>query len=93
MGSVTLGLIIDATMTKHKRLPLLTWAQRKEVPENLVGVDEVIAQNGRDYAVNIRLIKPNFLVHGDNWDSEPTYLKHNAVQALSEYGGKLLEVP
>ena len=45
LGSVTLGLITDAAMAKHKRLPFLTWTQRKEIAENLVGVDAVIAQN------------------------------------------------
>lgn len=93
LGSVTLGLITDSAMAKHKRLPFLTWAQRKEIAENLVGVDQVVAQNEWDYAVNIRSIKPDFLVHGDNWNNEPPYLKSSALQALSEYGGKLIEIP
>ena len=92
-GNITIGLITDAAMAKNKRLPFLNWEQRKSIAENLVGVDEVIAQDEWDYSVNIKTLKPDFMIHGDNWDDEPSYLRSNAVGALQEYGGKLIEIP
>ncbi|MDA7766413.1 phosphoenolpyruvate mutase [Alphaproteobacteria bacterium] len=92
-GDVTIGLITDAALAKNKRLPFLNWDQRKAVAENLVGVVKVIEQNEWDYSVNIKALKPDFMIHGDNWDYEPPYLRTNAVEALAQYGGKLIETP
>ncbi|MEK9571860.1 MAG: adenylyltransferase/cytidyltransferase family protein, partial [Paracoccaceae bacterium] len=92
-GDVTIGLITDSAMAKNKRLPFLNWEQRKKIAESLVGVSRVVAQNEWDYSVNIRALKPDFLIHGDNWDNEPPYLRSNAIEALAEYGGKLIETP
>ena len=72
---------------------MLNWEQRYKILTNIKGVYKVVKQNEWDYSINIRSIKPDFLVHGDNWDNEPSYLKSNALQALSEYGGKLIEIP
>lgn len=92
-GDVIIGLITDSAMAKNKRLPFLNWDQRKAIAENLVGVTKVIAQNEWDYSINIRALKPDFMIHGDNWDYDPPYLRSNAVEALAEYGGKLIETP
>lgn len=90
-GQVTIGLITDEAMAKNKRLPFLSWDQRKAIAENIVGVANVVPQKEMDYSVNIRALKPDFLVHGDNWDNEPPYLRTNALDALAEHGGKLIE--
>ena len=66
-GEVIVGLLTDAAISNHKRLPYLKFEQRKKIIENIKGVTKVIPQNEWDYSVNIRKIKPDFMVHGDDW--------------------------
>ena len=53
-GNVILGLLVDKSITKYKRLPLLNYEQRKLVAENIVGVHKVIAQEDDDYVAIIK---------------------------------------
>ena len=92
-GDVVIGLITDEAMAKHKRLPYLNWDQRKELAQSLSGVTDVVPQEEWDYSLNIKKYKPEFMIHGDNWESEPLYLRVNAINALNEVNGKLIEVP
>lgn len=93
-GDVIIGLRTDAVVAAHKRLPYLSFEQRKKMLENMVGVSRVVAQNEWDYAPNIRKYRPDFMIHGDDWRDGPmaSYRK-KACDALAEYGGKLIEVP
>ena len=43
-GDVIVGLLTDKAIAEHKRLPYLTYEQRKKVVENIKGVSEVIPQ-------------------------------------------------
>jgi len=93
-GDVIVGLLTDSAIADHKRLPFLTYDQRKKVAENISGVVKVVPQNEWDYAVNIRKYRPDFMAHGDDWLEGPLapYREH-ALSALSEYGGQLIEFP
>ena len=93
-GEVTVGLLTDAAVAGHKRLPLLRWDHRKQMIENIVGVTQVVPQDSWDYAVNIRRYKPDFMIHGTDWLQGPLApYRARAVAALAEYGGRLIEVP
>ena len=70
LGRVTVGLLTDKAIASYKRLPFMSFEQRKEVMENLKGVTEVISQNTLDYRENITKIKPDFVVHGDDMNDE-----------------------
>ncbi len=94
LGDVVIGLNTDQAVAKHKRLPYLTWEQRREIVASISGVKNVVAQDSWSYADNIRQYKPDYLVHGDDWHTGPEQrLRHEALEALAEYGGKLVEVP
>ena len=67
LGSVTVGLLTDKAISSYKRLPFLTFKQRKSVMENIKGVDILIAQETLDYVPNLELLKPDYVVHGDDW--------------------------
>ena len=67
LGHVIIGLLTDEAIATYKRLPVLNYQQRKEVIENIQGVSEIIPQNSLDYSENLRKIKPDFVVHGDDW--------------------------
>lgn len=93
-GDVIIGLLTDEAIADHKRLPFLSYEQRKRIVENISGVTEVVQQNEWDYSVNIRCYRPDFMVHGDDWLEGPLApYRELALQALVEYGGKLIEIP
>jgi phosphoenolpyruvate phosphomutase len=44
LGKVTVGVLTDAAVASYKRLPYMTYEQRKEVVASLKGVDRVVPQ-------------------------------------------------
>ena len=67
LGKVVVGLLTDKAISEHKRIPYLNYKQRKKIISNIVGVEKIISQNTRSYTKNLKLIKPDFVVHGDDW--------------------------
>ena len=93
LGSVTVGLLTDQAIASYKRLPYMTFEQRKQVIENIKGVDRVVAQETLDYVPNLRKYKPDIVVHGDDWkEGVQRKTRQQVIDALSEWGGKLHEV-
>jgi phosphoenolpyruvate mutase len=93
-GDVMIGLLTDAAIAHHKRLPHLTYDQRRAIVAGLQGVTAVVSQEEWDYAPNIRRYQPDFMVHGTDWLKGPLRpYRQLALEALAEYGGKLIEVP
>jgi phosphoenolpyruvate phosphomutase / 2-hydroxyethylphosphonate cytidylyltransferase len=93
-GEVTIGLLTDKAIASYKRLPFLSYEQRKVVIENIKGVLRVIPQETLDYVPNLRKLKPDYVVHGDDWrQGVQRETRQRVVEALSEWGGELIEVP
>jgi phosphoenolpyruvate phosphomutase / 2-hydroxyethylphosphonate cytidylyltransferase len=93
-GEIIIGLLTDNAVAKHKRLPLLNFDQRKIIIQNISGVFEVIAQDEWDDSIIIEKLKPEYVIHGDDWLSGPQLrLRDNVIKALNKYNGKLIEVP
>ena len=93
-GSVIIGLLSDKAVVNYKRLPILNYNQRKKILENFKGVSKVIPQNEWDYSHNIKKIKPNYFVHGDDWkEGAMSVVRKNVIKTLNQYGGKLIELP
>ena len=93
-GDVIIGLLTDNAVAKHKRLPLLNFNQRKTIMQNISGVSEVIAQDEWDDSIAIERLKPEYVIHGDDWLSGPLLLhRENVIKALKKYDGKLIEIP
>jgi len=94
LGEVILGLLTDEAIASYKRLPFLTYEQRKIIIENIKGVCQVIPQNTLDYTENLEKIKPDYVVHGDDWCSGvQAKTREKVVETLKKWGGKLVEVP
>lgn len=94
LGSVTVGLLTDEAIASYKRLPFLTYDQRSLIISNIKGVDKVIPQNTLDYVPNLRKIKPDFVVHGDDWKlGIQKETRQKVLEVLEEWGGKLIEIP
>ncbi len=94
LGSVTIGLLTDKAISSYKRLPYMNYEQRKSVVECIKGVDKVIPQDTHDYVPNLSLLKPDFVVHGDDWkEGIQKNIRERVIEVLKEWGGKLVEIP
>jgi len=93
-GSVVVGLLTDKAIADYKRLPALTYEQRKIVVENIKGVDQVIPQESLDYTTNLKKIKPDCVVHGDDWKTGPQQkTRDKVIETLNQWGGRVIDVP
>lgn len=92
LGEVTVGLLTDKAIGSYKRLPYLSYEQRRAVVENLKGVKEVIPQETLDYVPNLEKLKPDFVVHGDDWKvGVQKATRERVIEALKQWGGELVE--
>ena len=93
LGEVTVGLLTDSAIVSYKRLPYMTYEQRKAVIENLKGVSKVIPQTSLSYTTNIRNLQPDYVVHGDDWrEGIQKETRQTVINVLKEIGGELVEV-
>jgi len=92
LGEVTVGLLTDQAIASYKRLPYMPYSQRKEVVENIKGVSRVIPQTTLDYRPNLKKLKPDYVVHGDDWKTGvQRETRTQVVDTLKAWGGKLVE--
>ncbi|MEP1151149.1 MAG: phosphoenolpyruvate mutase [Balneola sp.] len=92
LGEVTVGLLSDEAVTKYSRMPFLEYEERKQILENIKGVDKVILQKELDYEVNLRLLKPDYVVHGTDWKVGPQkHIREKVIRVLKEWDGELIE--
>lgn len=91
-GEVTVGLLTDEAIASFKRLPYLPFEHRKKIVENVKGVAHVVAQETLDYVPNLQKLKPDYVVHGDDWKDGPQKdTRAQVIEALKEWGGELIE--
>lgn len=94
LGKVTVGLLTDKAIAAYKRVPILKFEDRKQLIENIKGVEQVVTQYSLDYTENLKKFKPDFVVHGDDWKKDSRVTTRNAViKTLEEWGGQLIEPP
>ncbi len=93
-GEVVVGLLTDKAIASYKRLPYMSWEQRKIVVEAVKGVSRVIAQETLDYVPNLEKEKPDFVLHGDDWKTgvqAPT--RQRIIDVMATWGGKVVDIP
>jgi phosphoenolpyruvate phosphomutase len=94
LGSVTVGVLTDAAIASYKRLPYLNYEQRSTIIKSIKGVDEVIPQTTLDYIPNLELLKPDYVVHGDDWkEGIQKKIRQNVINVISQWGGKVVDIP
>lgn len=92
LGKVIVGLLTDQAICQYKRQPLLNYDQRKEIVESLKDVDEIVPQETPDYTANLRKIRPDIVVHGDDWKTGVLKeTRSQVINILKEWNGKLIE--
>ena len=93
-GQVIVGVLTDKAIASYKRLPHFDYEHRAEIIRSIKGVKEVVPQETLDYTDNLRLVKPDIVVHGDDWKNGiQKKVRQNVIDTLSEWGGELIEIP
>jgi len=94
LGELTIGLLTDEAIASYKRVPFMTFDQRRQVIEAIKGVARVVPQSTLDYAPNLKALKPDFVVHGDDWrEGVQRETRQRVIDTIHEWGGELVEVP
>lgn len=94
LGELTVGVLSDEVVASYKRFPILTCEQRMNIAASLKGVAHVIKQSDISYREVICSLKPDFIVHGDDWrQGFQAPVRSECIELLSEYGGQLVEFP
>tara|TARA_Y100000996_G_scaffold319034_1_gene255128 strand:- start:1177 stop:2484 length:1308 start_codon:yes stop_codon:yes gene_type:complete len=91
-GDVYVGLLTDEAIATYDNIPYLDYDKRKVIVENLKYVKKVIPQKTLDYTENLNLIKPAYVVHGDDWKiGIQKKTRHGVIKQLKKWSGKLIE--
>ena len=92
LGKVIIGLLTDEAIASYKRLPLIAFNERKIIVENLKGVEKVVPQTTLDYVPNLKELKPDYVIHGDDWKTGvQKEVRQRVLDTLAEWGGELVE--
>lgn len=92
LGRLIIGILSDEAVSSFKRFPLIPFEERKAIFENLAGVERVVEQKTLSYVDNLRALKPDYVVHGDDWkEGFQKPIRQEVCEVLAEYGGKLVE--
>ncbi len=92
-GDIIVGLHTDEVISNYWRLPVLGYEERKRIIENIKGVTEVVPQEDLDQVSNLLRIKPDFVVHGDDWkEGKQKALRQRVIDVLKQWNGELVEI-
>ena len=93
-GRVVVGALTDEALIRYNKFPTVSLEDRIKRYKELDGVDEVIVQKDFMYNDVIEQIKPDYIIHGDNWKVGPEKAIRDHVEALlAQYGGEVIDVP
>ena len=94
LGRLIIGILSDEAVASFKRYPLIPYEERKALFENMAGVEKVVEQRTLSYAENLHILKPDYVVHGNDWcEGFQQPIRQEVIDVLAEYGGQLVEYP
>jgi len=72
----------------------MEYEQRRIVIESIKGVSRVIPQTTLDYVSNLEDLRPDVVVHGDDWkEGVQKQTRQNVIDTLAQWDGELVEIP
>ena len=93
-GDVIVGLLTDKAITSYKKLPQINFKQREIILKNIKFVKTIIPQYEIDYTKNLNKIKPDYVLHGDDWKTGIlSNIRAKVIKQLKKWNGKLIEIP
>jgi len=93
LGELTIGVYSDNVLEQLGRVPIMHHEERMSIFRAIKGVDAVILQHELQYINNLRLLKPDVVVHGDRWSGVFKKLRTEILDVLKEWSGELVEIP
>ncbi|MDE6940789.1 MAG: phosphoenolpyruvate mutase [Lachnospiraceae bacterium] len=92
-GQVTVGILSDAAMIKFNRFPTITMDERARIVQETGLADSVVIQNEIMYDNVFADLRPDYVIHGDNWCEGPERaIRQNVLDNMRKYGGELIEI-
>lgn len=93
-GDVYVGVLSDAAMVRYNRFPTISLEKRMEIVKETGLVKEVMIQEDIMYDQIMEELRPDYVVHGDNWAKGPeAVIRKNVIDNLEKFGVELIEVP
>ena len=93
-GKVIVGALSDRALIRCSRFPAIPQEERLRLYRSLDGVDSVVIQDDIRYDDVLSLIRPDYVIHGDNWQTGPeAEIRARLLRSLEALGGQLIEVP
>ncbi|MBR5422362.1 MAG: phosphoenolpyruvate mutase [Lachnospiraceae bacterium] len=93
-GRVVVGCLSDKASIRYNRFPTVSESNRMELYKTIEGIDSVILQNDMLYDDVIGYLKPDYVIHGDNWkEGAESAIRSHVEKLLSAYGGEIIDVP
>ena len=94
LGKVTIGLLSDNACLELGETPLLNFEKRKEVLSHIKGVEKIIKQDSASYLKVLPKVKPDYILHGDDWkNNHQKIYRSEVVDYCKNNGGELIEIP
>lgn len=94
LGEVYVGVLSDEAMVGFNRFPTISLKQRIEIVRSTGLVHQVLVQEEIVYDKILQELKPDYVVHGDNWKEGPeSFIRENVLMNLQKLGGELIEIP
>ena len=93
-GEVIVGVLTDEAIATYKRVPFLDTQERMRIVESIKNVKRVVVQKSLDYTEILRELKPDYVLHGDDWRTgHLQVIRERVIDVLHEWDGELIEVP
>ncbi len=94
LGEVYVGVLSDGAMVGFNRFPTISLEQRMEIVRATGLVHQVLVQDEITYDQVLEKLKPDYVIHGDNWKEGPeSFIRQNVLENLKRLGGELVEIP
>lgn len=94
LGRLTVGVLTDEVIAAYKRYPIIPLEERVEMFSAIKGVDRVVVQDTLSYRMILRELRPDIVVHGDDWRTGyQANIRQEVLETLAEWGGELTEFP
>lgn len=94
IGELTVGIMSDEATAAYKHYPILSFEKKKRIISNIVGVSRIVKQEKLSYQGVISELKPDVIIHGDDWrHGIQSPVRSEVLELLEEYGGILIEPP
>ena len=94
LGRVIVGALSDRALIRYNKFPTISQQERVKLYRSMEGVEEVVIQDDMLYDDVVALIRPDYVLHGDNWKEGPeAAIRAHVEKLLSSYGGRLVDIP